>query len=486
MLASSTDDGEAADAIYEATWHMIDELEKRELTDVDVSAELLNAEPPSVDAFYLRGGYFDPIEVNGPGELPECLTLGDCLLRRAAILGRTESARLLLRLGAHLDFAQLVEGARSPLVSACEAGHTEMVRLLLESGAQISAWTRCCEFLSVDEGFFTVSMDWTALHAACACGSLEAVRLLVEQRADPNLLCRYRSWYARGPRLLDREDEHASNGPSAFHLACARGHLDVVAYLHKTAGVCLETVGSMYGFSLCGASNYSFPWPIDMESSFFTWHDDNEDGSWGYIEFPDSYAIRCMDHHHRADDFPITEINACKILTGSALLLACVRGCADVIQYLLDAGAEADARGSDGWTPLSVAQAVEDTEVIELLLSAAGSRANHGARATPIRTRAQRAGIQLDETPPAVRKDIAEGGPATHERAKFQMRAIQKSRVQRVTRAEQTGTVRAALYRAQDAQRQVAKRTNVSGAGSRRVYTCKRCGEPKKGHVCLL
>ena len=97
------------------------------------------------------------------------------------------------------------------------------------------------------------------------------------------------------------------------------------------------------------------------------------------------------------------------------------------------------------------------------------------------KTRAQRAGIQLEETPPAVRRDIAEGGPATRAKAKAQMRAIQKSRVQRVTRAEQSGTVIAALLTAKNTRSKATKR---AASGDRRVYRCAKCGEPKKGHVC--
>ena len=117
-----------------------------------------------------------------------------------------------------------------------------------------------------------------------------------------------------------------------------------------------------------------------------------------------------------------------------------------------------------------------------MLNAAEGSHARRGARATPVKTRAERAGIQLEETPPAVRRDIAEGGPATRAKANAQMRAIQKSRVQRVTRAEQSGTVAAALLKAKNMQRMAAVRGESSSG--RRVYRCQKCGEPKKGHVC--
>ena len=64
-----------------------------------------------------------------------------------------------------------------------------------------------------------------------------------------------------------------------------------------------------------------------------------------YITVPASYHTGNMDQHSAADKFPCVPINAGRVLTGSPLLLACVRGYADVIQYLLDAGADADACG---------------------------------------------------------------------------------------------------------------------------------------------
>ena len=276
------------------------------------------------------------------------------------------------------------------------------------------------------------------------------------------------------------------DGPSALHLACARGHCDVVTYLHQTVGLNIETVGSVYGFSLGGAEYY---WPINMDAdSGIDWYEQpfrDEDLSIGYITFPDSYGIWGLDTHIRADDFPLELVNTCKVVTGTPLLLACVRGCANVIQYLLGAGADADSRGADGWTPLLLLQAIGHTESLEVLLAGARQLDAHvGPRTTPIKTRADRAGVQLEETPQAVRRDLVDGGPATRERAKAQIRAIQKSRVQRVRRAELIGTVRAEQSRVKETLRMATKR--ASETGSSRVYMCKTCGEPKKGHVCKL
>lgn len=464
---------------------MIMTLEERELTETDLCVELLHLTPVAS-----RMVFCEPPP-------PPCSTLADCLLRRASTLGRIDTVALMLAHSARLDFdASVLEYDTclgTPLVNACEAGNADIARLLLDSGAEINASTRCCVFQSVDCGF-TVRMDWTALHAACAWGRLETVQLLVERRADAGAACRYQYSPWAG------ESDEQEVGPSAFHLACARGHLDVVAFLHSTVGASIESMGSMYGFSLVGAEHvvvldWCLESPIVMGADRQDFYSETPNCSCGYITTPASYQSGEMDQHTSADEFPRVPINAGRVLTGSPLLLACVRGYTDVIQYLLDAGADADARGHHmiapedkaGCTPLDILKAFGHAEAAELLLSAAAGSARKGARTTPIKTRAQRAGVQLEETPPAVRRDIAEGGPVTRAKAKAEMRAIQKARVQRVTRAEQAGTVSAALFRANDAQRKATKRASEPQvSGSRRVYTCNKCGEPKKGHVCKM
>ena len=189
-------------------WHMITVLEQRELCESDLCVELLHLTPVAS-----RMVFHEPPP-------PPCSTLADCLLRRAATLGRTDTIALMLRHGARLDFdASVLEYDTclgTPLVNACEVGKRDIARLLIDNGADINAWTRCCEFLSVDCGF-AVRMDWTAVHAACAWGRLETVQLLVERRADTSAACKYQ--YSSYPTAEPGEKE---DGPSAFH---ARGRL---------------------------------------------------------------------------------------------------------------------------------------------------------------------------------------------------------------------------------------------------------------------
>jgi ankyrin repeat protein len=71
-----------------------------------------------------------------------------------------------------VNVSELDANQDAPLVMAAYQGHTEIVRLLLEAGADVTA---------VDPG-----MKATALHAASYAGRTEAAKLLIEYHIDIN------------------------------------------------------------------------------------------------------------------------------------------------------------------------------------------------------------------------------------------------------------------------------------------------------------
>jgi ankyrin repeat protein len=91
------------------------------------------------------------------------------------------------------DVNALEANGDAPLVMAAYLGHTEIVRLLLEAGADVTA---------VDP-----EMKGTALHAAAYAGRTEAARLLISHGIDIN---------RQGPR----------NGYTALHDAIWQGHVE--------------------------------------------------------------------------------------------------------------------------------------------------------------------------------------------------------------------------------------------------------------------
>ncbi len=110
------------------------------------------------------------------------------------------------------------------LHAACRYGHPEIVRYLLEKGAEVNApdW-----YLVGREAAIVNSPDWhtreTPLHEACKNGNLECIKLLVEHGAQ-----------------LDPVD---SGGNTPLSNAAGKGHLDAVKYLvWKTARMDMEDV----------------------------------------------------------------------------------------------------------------------------------------------------------------------------------------------------------------------------------------------------
>ncbi|MFP3939992.1 MAG: ankyrin repeat domain-containing protein, partial [Thermoanaerobaculia bacterium] len=91
-------------------------------------------------------------------------------LIRAAASGHVEVVRELLDAGADPDAA--VEGDGNPLIAAAAGGHLEVLRLLVESGGDMDR---------------VVPGDENPLIQAAANGHLEVVRYLLDQGADPNV-----------------------------------------------------------------------------------------------------------------------------------------------------------------------------------------------------------------------------------------------------------------------------------------------------------
>lgn len=121
-------------------------------------------------------------------------------------------------IGQGVDVNALEANGDAPLVMAAYLGHAEIVRALLEAGADVTA---------VDP-----EMKATALHAAAYAGRTEAARLLIQYKVDIN---------KQGPR----------NGYTALHDAIWQGHTD-------TASVIIDAGANL------GLKNHEGQTPLDF------------------------------------------------------------------------------------------------------------------------------------------------------------------------------------------------------------------------------
>ncbi|XP_075785504.1 ankyrin repeat domain-containing protein 17 isoform X9 [Pelodiscus sinensis] len=120
---------------------------------------------------------------------------GDTALTYACENGHTDVADVLLQAGADLEHES--EGGRTPLMKAARAGHVCTVQFLISKGANVNRTT--------------ANNDHTVLSLACAGGHLAVVELLLAHGADPT------------HRLKD--------GSTMLIEASKGGHTSVVCYL---------------------------------------------------------------------------------------------------------------------------------------------------------------------------------------------------------------------------------------------------------------
>lgn len=124
------------------------------------------------------------------GGLVLIVVLGGCAapLLNAAASGDTAKVLQLLKQGHHANETLPVVGTR-PLTLAAAYGHADVVRVLLEHGAEVNA-----------EDF----TGWTALHAGSFTGDSETVSLLLDRGA----VSRSDRWFLRSPLKIAETLDH--------------------------------------------------------------------------------------------------------------------------------------------------------------------------------------------------------------------------------------------------------------------------------------
>ncbi|MCC6003801.1 MAG: ankyrin repeat domain-containing protein [Thermofilum sp.] len=147
----------------------------------------------------------------------------------AMVDGDTARVRKLLRKGANVN-AKYGDSDLTPLHWAAFLGHVDVVRLLLEHGAEVNARNKYGE---------------TPLHRAAAYGRADAARLLLEHGADVNA-----------------RDEY---GWTPLHVAALQGRADVARLLlEHGADVNVRTTGAIVFVEDFTKSTYSGVTPLHL------------------------------------------------------------------------------------------------------------------------------------------------------------------------------------------------------------------------------
>ena len=283
------------------------------------------------------------------------------LLHIAARVGSERVAEWVLERGGNLELRNAV-GA-TPLLVACTAERVEMVRMLVERGgdvktcdksgrsvlfsasrsgdAKVVAYLLGLGVLDVDED------GESPLCAACTGGYLDVVKVLVEE-GGAGVDVEGRS--LKGPlyracqsgnvdivRLLVDAGSGSEAGKDGgvwvrgLIIAAAKGYVDVLQMLLEM-GVGMEGVDTDGNTALCCASRGAH---LDVVKILVGVEgvDVNKPGDWGLMP----------------------------------LHLACEEGALDVVEVLLEAGADVAARDGAGRTPLDVARTLGMERIVEVL-----------------------------------------------------------------------------------------------------------------------
>ena len=272
--------------------------------------------------------------------------VGETALHFAVPEGHRDVVEVLIDAGADIE-ANNGKG-RSPLLMACVLGKLDTVKMLVEAGAAVCATddqgdtcltlaayfghTDIVRYLvglpDVDVNYHGRNND-TALHSAVDDGHRDVVELLIDAGAD-----------------IEAQD---STGETPLHYACENGKLAILKMLLKA------------GADVCATDNRGT-----------------------------TCLMRAVHHGHTETvrylvGLPDVDVNAAKICSYTSLHSAVIRNNGshpEVVQMLIDAGADMEAKNENGCSSLLVACKVGKLDAVKLLVEA-GARVcatdDHGA-----------------------------------------------------------------------------------------------------------
>lgn len=332
------------------------ELFMRAIDDGDKELVTYFLDKGNVDVNGIGKQQFTPLMLAVSEDHPEIVSLlisrgakvnfmsnnGWTALIEAADEGSYASAVVLLEAGADVDLHEKDYG-RSAVAIAASEGHTNLLRLLLNSGA---------DFSNYKDGYIP-------LHEAAEEGQMAALKILLE-KTDVN-----------------QTDHH---GRTALFYAVEEGHVTIVKYLvNQGANVNLKTRSGRTVLSYAAEERQSNIVQFLLDKGADASIKDEE----GYTALDyaiDEAAVEVVNILAKTDSgAAIVKAN------NSALLEAVEEGSIRTIQSLLDAGADVNAGNRNGWTALMEAADESNLDIVRFLIEK-GAKVNAASNAgwTPL------------------------------------------------------------------------------------------------------
>ena len=250
----------------------------------------------------------------------------ESLLHQAAFPGDCGSAILLMENSAQTDLAP--GSLRStPLQAASSLGHLNIVKLLLEQGADVNGL------------IIPGCLRSTPLHAACSLGHLDTVKLLLEQGADVNASI-----------AMTRE--------TPLHLAASGGHFEIVKWLLEAIE---PSPKEMEFYNSMVQQYYHQSWMDTVVAEPVS----DREVSW---ENKNSYYAQEKIHELQSGQRRYVDIESRTREGRTALHLAAFHGHNTITELLLSHAADINAIDNKGHTALQIAAVSGRLDVVRLLL----------------------------------------------------------------------------------------------------------------------
>lgn len=303
---------------------------------------------------------------------------GQTALMWAAARNNTAAVHMLAELGADIHartdnpspvrgrtFASVPPTGFTPLLFAVRSGHLEVVRVLLDAGADVND---------------AVSDGQSALVIAAANANWEMAAYLLDRGADPNYAGA--GWNALHQSVRTRRMNIGFGTPGPF----ASGQLDSLDLIRKLIAHGVDVNARMMRNGMrdgqrnrlnrLGATAFFLAakvtdveamrvlfqagadpltptadgtTPLMVAAGLAIWNPGEDGGSLPGQEDEVLEAVRmCVEAGH--------DVNAANYRGETALHGAGFRGANNVVDYLVEQGADLDARTVDGWSPLAIAR----------------------------------------------------------------------------------------------------------------------------------